>query len=70
MIEKLTLDSDIQEAVIDIVKKLNEVIDLVNNRTILEKTDHPEVAEAAQKAVRTGSHADLKAWLDMRKKYL
>lgn len=70
MIEKLTYDSDIKEAVIDLTEKLNEVIDAVNSRAILEETDHPEVAEAAKKAAQTGSHADLKTWLDLRRKYL
>ena len=53
-----------------IVEALNEVIDYINERAVLEETDHPEVAEAAKKAVRTGTHADLKIWLDLRRKYL
>ena len=53
-----------------IIEKLNEVIDVVNSRASLEETDHPEVAEACKKAVQTGSHADFKAWLELRRKYL
>ena len=69
MIERLNL-SDNEFGIFMIGEKLNEVIDVVNERAVLEETDHPEVAEACKKAVRTGSHADLKAWLELRRKYL
>ena len=70
MIEKLLHDSDIVEQLATLTRKLNEVIDTVNERAVLEETDHPEVAEACKKAIRTGSHANLKAWLELRRKYL
>ena len=72
MIEKIDFDSaDPREMQIDIWQKLNEVIDLVNKH---EEINHfpemDELAEASLKAARTGSHADLKAWLELRRKYL
>lgn len=69
MIERLNLH-DREFDIYMIAEKLNEVIDVVNRRAILDETDHPKVAEFCRKAVRTGSHADLKAYLDMRRKYL
>ena len=70
MIEKLDLEDNISEMQINIWQKLNEVIEVINDRAILDETDHPEVAEACRKAVRTGLHADLKEWLKLRRQYL
>ena len=66
MIDRLKFDHDMSEMQIDIWQKLNEVIDAVNQ--IAEKS--PELAEAAKKAAITGSHADLVAYLKLRRKYL
>ena len=55
---------------IEIALKLNEVIEAINAKAILDETTHSDVAKACQKAVRTGSHADLKAYLELRRKFL
>ena len=70
MIEKMDLEYTKTPTEYGIVEKLNEVIDYLNDRAILDETDHPGVAEAAKKATRTGSHSDLKAYLALRRRYL
>ena len=67
MIDRIDMDNILTDYTLAL--KLNEVIDALNSRAVLEETGHPEVAEAAKKAVRTGTHADLKIWLDLRRKY-
>ena len=72
MIEKIDFQPTLVSPDMQVIaEKLNEVIDVVNSRAILERTNHPEeVAEVCERAVRTGSHADFKAWLELRRKYL
>ena len=65
MIDKLCLPT-----MKELTEKLNEVIDVVNGRAILDETTHPAVAEACKKAVRTGSHSDLVAYLALRRQLL
>lgn len=65
MIEKLDLNwaGPRNDVVNDmIVEKINEVIDFLNQEDEFEK--------ACKKAAKTGSHEDLKKYLDLRRKYL
>ncbi len=75
MIEKITCSDIMKDGKLlpfPIVAKLNEVIDVVNATATL--IHHHEVGDelalAAKKAAVTGSHADLKAYLALRRKYL
>jgi hypothetical protein len=72
MIEKLLLDHDTEEQLIALTEKLNEVIEVVNDRASFEEKvfGHPEVAKAARKAATTGNRADLHEYLRLRKKFL
>jgi len=72
MIEKLKLDPDVEEMQINIWQKLNEVIDATNSITTLAVLHHEglaEVEKASKKAATTGSRADLREYLKLRKKY-
>ena len=70
MIEKL---NNVLSSEHKLAMKLNEVIDVVNDRASIEERlfgNHPELAQAAKKAATTGSHADLQEYLKLRRRFL
>lgn len=72
MIKKLLLDHDIEEQSIALTERVNEIIEVVNDRESFEEKvfGHPEVREAAQKAATTGNRKDLQEYLRLRKLYV